>query len=76
MLAEDPETGEQGYFEVVAVTNHLEDEILHVTLDTADEPDLTAAQTAATTVDSETSTDDNDTQQTNNPTSQPPTPNS
>ncbi|MBE7470228.1 MAG: hypothetical protein HS114_13940 [Anaerolineales bacterium] len=30
VLAEDPETGEQGYFEVVALTNHPTDEILKV----------------------------------------------
>jgi len=41
-LAEDPETGEQGYFEVVALTNHPTDEILRITIkssddDTADE---------------------------------------
>ena len=33
MLAEDPETDEQGYFEVVAITSHAVDEVLHVTLD-------------------------------------------
>jgi len=40
VLAEDPETGEQGYFEVAAVTSHPEAEILKVTIDTeADEGD-------------------------------------
>ena len=33
VLSEDPETGEQGYFEVVAITSHAVDEVLHVTLD-------------------------------------------
>jgi hypothetical protein len=33
VLAEDPETGQQGYFEVVALTNHLADEILKVTVE-------------------------------------------
>lgn len=33
VLAEDPETGEQGYFEVVALTNHPTDEVLHITIE-------------------------------------------
>ena len=37
VLAEDPETGEQGYFEVVALTNHPTDEVLRVTLDVDNE---------------------------------------
>ncbi|MCG3212510.1 MAG: hypothetical protein FOGNACKC_06180 [Anaerolineae bacterium] len=37
VLAEDPETGEQGYYEVVALTNHPTDEVLRVTLDAGDD---------------------------------------
>ena len=37
VLSEDPETGEQGYFEVVAITSHAVDEVLHITLDVEDE---------------------------------------
>ena len=33
VLSEEPETGEQGYFEVVAITSHAVDEVLQVTLD-------------------------------------------
>jgi hypothetical protein len=37
VLAEDPETGEQGYFEVVALTNHPTDEILRITIEVSDD---------------------------------------
>lgn len=37
VFAEDPETGEQGYFEVVALTNHPTDEVLQITIDAEDE---------------------------------------
>ncbi len=37
VLAEDPATGEQGYFEVVALTNHPTDEVLQITIDAEDE---------------------------------------
>ncbi len=39
VFAEDPTTGEQGYFEVVAVTSHPEDEILQITIDSDDDQD-------------------------------------
>jgi hypothetical protein len=39
VLAEDPETGQQGYFEVVALTSHAETEVLRITLDSEDKSD-------------------------------------
>jgi hypothetical protein len=39
VLGEDPETGEQGYYEVVALTNHPENELLEVTVETIDDSD-------------------------------------
>ncbi|MCC6603511.1 MAG: hypothetical protein IT327_09895, partial [Anaerolineae bacterium] len=36
VLGEDPETGEQGYYEVVSVRSHLKDEIVKVTIETED----------------------------------------
>lgn len=39
VLAEDPETGEQGYYEVVALTDHPTDEIVEVTVEVSDEED-------------------------------------
>ncbi|MCP4360423.1 MAG: hypothetical protein GY796_20635, partial [Chloroflexi bacterium] len=34
VLGEEPETGEQGYFEVVSVRSHLKDEVVEVTIET------------------------------------------
>ena|GEM_PF-3309645 len=53
VLAEDPETGEQGYFEVVALTNHLTDEILKVTVEAK-------AEKETETLDTHTENGDND----------------
>jgi RHS repeat-associated protein len=39
VLAEDPETGEQDYFEVVALTNHPTDEVLQITIESDEETD-------------------------------------
>ncbi len=47
VLAEDPDTGEQGYFEVVALTNHPTDEVMRVTVEAEAEKesfDITTAK--------------------------------
>jgi hypothetical protein len=60
VLAEDPDTGEQGYFEVVALTNHPTDEILKVTIE--------AESQEAETLDSTADSGDNDSTQLNSQT--------
>ena len=67
MLAEDPETGEQGYFEVVALTSHPEDEILHITLEAE-----AKAEAEENSLDTAPSLTDNDDQQPNSDDHQSP----
>lgn len=45
VLGEDPETGEQGYFEVVALTDHPTDEILQIVVTSDDGDDGTTTST-------------------------------
>jgi hypothetical protein len=45
VFAEDPETGEQGYFEVVALTNHPTSEILEITIESSDDEDTGGDET-------------------------------
>ncbi len=60
VFAEDPETGEQGYFEVVAVTSHPEDEILQITNEI--EPGSRGAGVqGSNTLDTNDNASDNDT---------------
>jgi hypothetical protein len=66
VLAEDPETGEQGYFEVVALTNHPTDEILKVTIEAE------AESQEAETLDSTADSGDNDSEQLNTQTDDDP----
>lgn len=50
VLGEDPETGEQGYYEVVSVRSHFKDEIVEVTIET-DEGEETTQEVMETTPD-------------------------
>ena len=61
VFAEDPETGEQGYFEVVALTNHPETDILRVIVE-SEVDDGTRDQS---TVDTTEESDNNEKQQPN-----------
>ena len=64
VLAEDPTTGEQGYYEVVALTNHPTNEILKVTLE--------AESQEAETLDSTADSGDNENIQLNSQTDDDP----
>jgi hypothetical protein len=56
VLSEDPETGEQGYFEVVALTNHPTDIVFEISItsnDTPEQPDDDQFQRDTRTTDEE-----------------------
>ncbi len=76
VLAEDPATGEQGYFEVVALTNHPEAEILQITVEDETQAEAQTEAKAETedidNLDTEAQDTDNDTQQLNNDNSPSP----
>ncbi|MBE7471958.1 MAG: hypothetical protein HS114_22700 [Anaerolineales bacterium] len=69
VLAEDPATGEQGYYEVVALTNHPTDEVLKVTVEAETEQGSRGAEvqgSGSVTLDSTADSGDNDQIQLNN----------
>ncbi|MBE7471960.1 MAG: hypothetical protein HS114_22710 [Anaerolineales bacterium] len=62
VLAEDPATGEQGYFEVVALTNHPTDEVLRVTIEAEAKAE---AEKETSVLDTSTESGDNEQAQLN-----------
>jgi len=65
VFAEDPETGEQDYFEVVALTNHPETDILRVIVESEVEDPAAPAAPDQSTVDTDEKSGDNETEQPN-----------